>query len=368
MQKIFRLVLTGGPCAGKTTAMSFIQNAMAERVYRVIFVPETATELITEGVAPWLTDGLEFQKSLFSLQILKENIAIHLAETMKDEKILIVFDRGLLDNKVFMTDDEWAQVLRHASMTETEACSRYDAVLHLVTAAIGAREFYTTANNAARKETPEQAAEQDRKIVNAWAPHQRLRIVDNSTDFNEKMKRTIREITAMLGEPAPYEIERKYLISYPDIETLSKCPGFRKVEIIQTYLKSEENEERRVRQMGSGNDFIFFETKKTTISGIRRIEEERRLSEKEYLNLLLQADTSLGQIRKTRYYLMSGNQRFEIDIYPGWKDQAIMEVELIDENEEIRFPECSSVIREVTEDAEYKNAALARKFIGKEGT
>ena len=50
---ITKIVITGGPCAGKTTAMNWISNAFRERGYDVLFVPETATELITGGVAPW---------------------------------------------------------------------------------------------------------------------------------------------------------------------------------------------------------------------------------------------------------------------------------------------------------------------------
>ena len=50
---ISKIVITGGPCAGKTTAMSWVQNAFTQMGYRVLFVPETATELITGGVAPW---------------------------------------------------------------------------------------------------------------------------------------------------------------------------------------------------------------------------------------------------------------------------------------------------------------------------
>ena len=51
--KITKIVLTGGPCAGKTTALSWINNYFTNRGYTVLFVPETATELITNGVAPW---------------------------------------------------------------------------------------------------------------------------------------------------------------------------------------------------------------------------------------------------------------------------------------------------------------------------
>ena len=48
-----KIVITGGPCAGKTTAMSWIQSNFTKLGYTVLFVPETATELISGGIAPW---------------------------------------------------------------------------------------------------------------------------------------------------------------------------------------------------------------------------------------------------------------------------------------------------------------------------
>ena len=51
--EITKIVLTGGPCAGKTTALSWIQNNLPKYGYTVLYVPETATELIGGGVAPW---------------------------------------------------------------------------------------------------------------------------------------------------------------------------------------------------------------------------------------------------------------------------------------------------------------------------
>lgn len=74
----------------------------------------------------------------------------------------------------------------------------------------------------------------------------------------------------------------------------------------------------------------------------------------------MEADTSRRQIRKTRYCLTYDNQYFEIDIYPFWSDKAIAEIELRSEDTPIRFPKQLKVIKEVTEDVAYKNAALAR--------
>ena len=74
-KSITKIVLTGGPCAGKSTAMSWIQNAFTERGYKVLFVPETATELITGGVAPWTCgSNLDYQCCQMRLQIEKEKI------------------------------------------------------------------------------------------------------------------------------------------------------------------------------------------------------------------------------------------------------------------------------------------------------
>lgn len=89
------------------------------------------------------------------------------------------------------------------------------------------------------------------------------------------------------------------------------------------------------------------------------MEVEKRLSQAEYLALLMEADTSKRQIRKTRYCLTYEGQYFEIDVYPFWNDKAIAEIELSDENAGIIFPEQIKVIKEVTNDESFKNASLA---------
>jgi len=358
---INKIVITGGPCAGKTTGMSWIQNAFTERGYSVIFISETATELISGGVAPWTcSSNIEFQKCLLNLQIEREKVYERAASSMNSEKILIVCDRGALDNKSYMSDADFDNVLKSIGVNEVELRDNYDAVFHLVTAAKGAEEFYTTANNSARTETPEQAAAIDDKLIAAWTGHPHLRIIDNAQGFEEKMKHLISEIATFLGEPEPYEIERKFLIEYPDTEALLRLPNCEKIEIIQTYLNSDNDEEVRIRQRGAKGNYIYFETSKKTLSGMKRIEVEKRLTKDEYLERLMDADPTKRPIRKDRYCLADGNQYFEIDVYPFWSDKAIVEIELSDADEEIRFPDVLKIIKEVTDDIEYKNSSLAR--------
>ena len=367
--KIWKIVITGGPCAGKTTALSWIQNAFSKRGYRVLFVPETATELISGGVAPWTCgSNLDYQKCQAALQLEKERIFTQGAKTMKVDKILLVCDRGALDNRAYMNEEEWQAVLEALGTNEIDLRDTYDAVFHLVTAAKGAEDAYTLSNNAARTESLEQARELDDKLLASWTGHPHLRIIDNSSDFRQKLERLMAEITSFLGEPDPCEIERKYLIAYPDLDWLASLPNATKVEMVQTYLTSPEDVQVRVRRRGIDGHYIYFWSEKRNISDTRRVEIEERLSKEEYERFLLEADPETRPIRKTRYCMADGNLYFELDLYPEWKKQAILEIELRDENQEVHFPEGIRVIREVTDDKRYKNYSLAHHMLEEEVT
>ena len=363
-----KIVVTGGPSAGKTTGLSWIQNAFAKLGYTVLFVPETATELISGGVAPWTCGtNLDYQKVQMRLQLDKERGFEQAARSMKVPKLLIVCDRGALDNKAYMNDEEYAAVLEEVDRTEAELLSGYDAVFHMVTAAKGAEQFYTKENNKARYESAQEAVALDERLLAAWSGHPSLHVIDNSVDFYHKLRRLIREIRLALGEPEPLEIERKFLVAYPDIAWLESLPDCRRVEISQFYLPAREGEELRIRQREENGSFIYYKTLKRRLSGVKRIEIEERLSQAEYLDLLMLADPAKRSIRKTRYCLNYDDQYFEIDLYPFWKDRALVEIEVSEENEEIRFPEGLRVLREVTGDPEYRNASIAARF-GEEQT
>ena len=361
--QITKIVITGGPCGGKSTAMGKIQREFEQLGYTVLFVPETATELITGGVAPWTCGtNLDYQICQLNLQLEKEKIFEQAALSMNKEKILLVCDRGALDNKAYMNDDEFEKALNEINSNEVELRDSYDAVFHLVTAAKGAEEKYTLSNNSARIETIEEAKVLDDRIISAWTGHPHLRLIDSSTDFENKLKRLIEEIAFFLGEPEPFEIERKFLIEYPDINYLDSLPNCQGVEIVQTYLKAPNGEKTRIRKRGSNGNYVYFQTTKHKVSDIKRIEIEKRLTKNEYLELLLDPETTKHQIKKTRYCLVYENQYFELDIYPFWNDKAILEIELRNENQEVIMPENLTIIKEVTDDPEYSNSYLAKMY------
>ena len=354
-----KIVITGGPCAGKTTALSWIANNLPDKGYRVLFVPETATELIGGGLTPWgCGTNLDYQRCQMELQLEKERLFERGARTMNADKILIVCDRGAIDNKSYMNDEEFAAVLREVGKTERELLLSYDAVFHLVSAAKGAEEFYTFANNAARYESVGQAVALDDRLIAAWQGHPHHCIIDNSVELREKLKNLIAAIRDFLGEPAPPEIERKFLVEMPELTALEKLPGFRRVEIEQAYLPTTNDEKLRIRKWVENGQAIYYKTRRRHVNG-QRLEVEERLTQRSYKEMLEEAGEALQLLRKTRYSLQYDGQLFQLDVYPFWKEQAVVKIELNEENGQVRLPPELKLIREVTGERAYKDYALA---------
>lgn len=326
-------------------------------------MPEAATIVRLGGVlAGEFEDETKPQEYIIREQIAHEEICQQWCAEMKAEKILIVCDRGICDSKTYLPDGQFPVVLERLGLSEVAVRDRYDAVFHLVTAADGAESAYTLSNNAARFENAEQARENDIKTQNAWVGHSHLRIIKNVGSFEDKMQKLLGEIAAFLGEPEPCEIERKFLIERPNLEMLRALPHCQEAEIIQTYLYAEDGLERRVRQRGLDGSYVFTKTEKRPTGDARkRYETEERIDEREYLQLLTQANPNFQPLHKTRFCVMDreSGHYFEIDIYPREPDLAILEVELASEDEELTIPPAIKVIREVTNDAGYRNHTLA---------
>lgn len=358
-----KIVITGGPCAGKTTGLSYLEQELSKMGYKVVFLNESATEIILNGLDRNANkSNLDFERNIINLQVEKEKLYVNYCKNLPFENVLLVCDRGVMDCKSYMTDEEFNQALNQLNLDKIQLRDNYDAVFHLVTAAKGAEQAYTKANNQARFESLEQAKDADNRTMNAWTGHPHFRAIDNSSNFENKMKRLVKEIFSFLGIPKPLEIERKFLIEKPNIYYLANLPNCQKVEIIQTYLNSTDDEEIRIRQRGENGSYIYTLTKKKKIKNATRQETEKRITQKEYLTLLNNANTSLHQIRKTRFCLMHENRYYEIDVYPYSKTTAICEIELNDENEQFILPPFIKLIKEVTQDKQFSNRSLAENI------
>ena len=135
-------------------------------------------------------------------------------------------------------------------------------------------------------------------------------------------------------------------------------PACKRGDIVQTYLCGTGDGTTDIRRRGLDGHYIYYKTEQRRAGG-EIVENEKRLTEDEYTELLKLADPSLRPLEKQRYYLINENQYFDIDVYPFWDDRAVLEIELSHDGEEIHFPDCIKLIKDVTNDPEYTNYALA---------
>ena len=215
MKDILKIVITGGPCAGKTTALEKIAEFLRNEGYSVIFCHETATELITDGLKPFGKDIerlplIDFQRLILECQLADEDIRIDAAKHLPNQKVAILFDRGILDNRAYITYEEFQEMLDKKGMTEEEILERYDLVIHLVSTAVDKEWIYEGTDT--RQEGIEEAKALDERTMRTWSKHKRHPVIYNNCSFNGKIAMVIDEIKKYLGIKRDFTT-KEYLIN-----------------------------------------------------------------------------------------------------------------------------------------------------------
>lgn len=354
-----KIVLTGGPCAGKTTALVKIMEHFSSIGYKVFIIPELPTLFLQAGM-DYLTDNkdlfYEGEKATLEMQIALEDKFLQMAKSVK-QPVLIVCDRGTMDISAYMNPVLWNQIISDAKMNNDMLRSRYDAVLHLVSAADGAEQFYTTATNNKRTEGIELARILDKKVIQAWSEHPHLRVINNHEDFETKLERVLQEISDVLEIPRQAVEERKYIIRLKD-----NIPEAIVSEITQTYLTSEPYSEVRLRRRILNGLTVNVHTTKKILSNNEQVETERQIDNNLYESLLRQADPYRQPIHKMRETFIWKGQFFELDTFiDPYKGLQILETKGILKHEDIIFPPFIEIIEDITGITKYYNYNLALK-------
>ena len=362
MKQITKIVMTGGPAGGKTTLTTRLVKELTARGYRVLIAPEAATELISGfGIKPFgnCLSMYDFQFFVVDSQLQKERMARKAAELVPEDKVLIICDRGLLDNKAYVSQKEYDAILSRFDLTEQQVLDSYDAVIHLVSSANGAEYAYSY-NNAARYETLEQAREKEEQALQCWAKHPHRVVIGNSVNFDNKIRKAMNEIYKVLGEVPPTQSERKFLIRYADAETLKAYEPVEQV-ITQSYLVSKSyGMMRRARKVQSNGNTSYYAIEKQPISAVERIERERMLTQKEYVKILTDVDPEYGSITKRRFCFKFENQYMTLDTYASSPDLAILDVQLADKGDPVHIPPELTIVREVTEETRYDGQMISK--------
>ncbi len=178
MQKRKRIVLTGGPGGGKTTAADLLRRELGSRV---VIVPEAATILFAGGfprVDQWDANRAA-QSAIFHVQRNLEDVQ---AVLYPDRTLLC--DRGTVDGAAYWHDGE--EAFFHSVGTSLSAeLSRYDAVVFFETAAVAGLSI--EGGNPVRCESLTQAVELDRRLRALWSRHPRFTLIEHNSSFLKKI-------------------------------------------------------------------------------------------------------------------------------------------------------------------------------------
>ncbi len=365
------IILTGGPCGGKSTSLERLQEKIRTWGMRPLVMPELATMFIGGGVqdisrlAKYRRQAyVEVEQAIILSQIALREHYLELARTaFADEKVVLLQDRGIGDAICYLERPEFDQILRRNRLSLLQLRDTSDAVIHLVSAAIGAERHYTTANNAARRETVQEARECDLQTRAGWVGHPHLRIVPNAGSFEQKLARVEAEVARVLGVPESLEIERKFLLRTPPPESLLRRLGAVPMPMEQTYLLSPKGQTRRVRRRGEGRDALFYYTRKGPAKDAVRRETEERISAHRYRQLLVEADPERIPLHKTRWYFIHQDQYFELDCLSRARggELWLLELELLTPDQPVDLPKVLGPLQEVTGRHEYAMSELARR-------
>jgi hypothetical protein len=305
---------------------------------------------------------LAFESSLIRTQMSLEDCFINIAKASGKPTILLC-DRGVMDPRAYLDNSTFQILLDENEWSISKLRdNRYDIVIHLVTAAIGAEQHYTLANNTARSESVEQARNLDLKIREAYVGHPNLFIVDNSTAFQQKIQKVLDIVSGKIGIPRSSETRRRFLIeggipSFPEnVESVT-------IESEQIYLTSDGNEQKRIQKRGQNGVYNYtLHNYKYSKDGKEETTTARPISLKNYIEYEKQRDPLRQTVFKSSKAFVYKDHYFEMNTYKvkGKQPVQLLTVETV-KGQGVELPDFlrSKITQEVTIDPKFATFNIA---------
>ncbi|MDX2024245.1 MAG: ATP-binding protein [Deltaproteobacteria bacterium] len=184
-----RIVLTGGPGGGKSTAADMFRREIGDRV---VVVPEAATILYGGGFPrPALEHARRStQQAIFHVQRNLEDVQARLYP----DRVLLC-DRGTIDGAAYWpgSPDDFFNAMGTTLAREFE---RYDAVIHFESAAAGG--IAIEGGNPVRNETLKEALLLDRKLQAIWSAHPHFHVIPHNASFLAKITQALRLLQSLV--------------------------------------------------------------------------------------------------------------------------------------------------------------------------
>lgn len=358
--RVVKVVVTGGPCGGKSTALDAIAVRVESFGWKVLVKPEGATLAILNRMSPANLGVPLFQRSLLQLELDLDANFQAAAETLAADghDVLVLCDRAWHDGVAYTKPQSWRRHVRETEALARAPLASYDGVVHLVTAADGAREFYTLANNEARFETPEQAVATDVRLRHAYQQVEHWTVIGNEHGWERKLFRAVEAVCGIVGLPQPFEIERKFDVEGWDAAQLRRAKPVL-VDVVQFYAPDGMRYRRRTLPDGT---MTFSRTHKIEVPGkpAERIEATWRIDASDFRQAEMEHPNA-PHVRKSRHCFEEGHYRWELDVFRKPAGVVLLEVEMPTADENPPLPSWIRVRREVTDDPAFRNFELANR-------
>lgn len=190
------IVLTGGPCSGKSSVMSLLKQDFGDIVH---CVPEVASIVIAQvGVSPPVDHPVahrRFQRAVARIQ--RDFEAISEVQAIRDGKKALLLDRGVLDIAAYLPNGVM-ELVDICGTTPGHEYGRYDEVLCLQMPPEHVYEAECR-NNPARRENYELARQLGQRVTEAWCGHPTCHLIESGDSWEAKVARVRTKLEARLA-------------------------------------------------------------------------------------------------------------------------------------------------------------------------
>ncbi|MCA9635936.1 MAG: AAA family ATPase [Myxococcales bacterium] len=187
-----RIVLTGGPGGGKTTAADLFRREIGERV---VIVPEAATLLFSGGF-PRVREPIARRSAQSAIYHVQRNLE-DVQSALYPGRILLC-DRGTVDGSIYWPHESDGDFFAAQETTLEDELARYEAVIFFESAAVGGISI--EGGNPIRNESIREALELDRRLREVWSKHPKFWLVPHQRSFFHKMRAGLEALAAVVAE------------------------------------------------------------------------------------------------------------------------------------------------------------------------
>ncbi|KRY01272.1 hypothetical protein T4E_556, partial [Trichinella pseudospiralis] len=305
---------------------------------------------------------MRFQENLLLTLLRLEDSFMYLAETC-EENCLVICDRDL-------NREAWEEILRRNNLNPIALRDqRYNQIVHLVSAAVGAENFYHCSTTL-RLESLEEAREVEHRTRHVWVGHPYMDIIDNENckTFRDKMLKMAQVICDRAGVEygdrlAPNSIKRKFLVSNFD---LSQCKDYQEFDVVHECVRSDMGQ-TWIRRRGQNGNWLYTINERRVVDGIP-VETKALLSRREYEMLRAHVDPATYPTFKKRLCFVHAHHYYQLDVFQEpcpkrCQDLKILVTYTTNTTGSLPIPTFITVSKEVTSDTQYSLYNLCKRDV-----